>query len=476
MKIVSYETVRQNQADTRTVQQFTKLIGQKPAIIGMVAQLYPYLAVTTLTVALRNVYYNDNKTSKFTPQMSNVVEWQIKVNFIKKVTIVETPTLGSGRDPFRLKLDERYFDKNDVMRLENRQSLRVIANPEKISDRVWVYTVVPFGANNTSIDPNYVAAKRTVRYLTAFYPEMSQRGFIKYISNTEIHRNYMTKFRASSSWSAQYASTESTFVQVPSKDKAGKNSHMYYELKPIEKETLDKFMMDREHGMLFLESNYDQNGKCLDIDEDGQDVPAGDGIVPQIERYADKFVYSVLQTTIFENMMQAMNAKADAPIGNIYTLMCNEILWQQINTMFKNDERFRRSADNAWYYSKLMSEKGMSNKIFVGSTFQSYEFAGNTINFVVDRALSTEYPTQGYGIVLDSGIDVTTSTPNIQMHTIKGMEMLSGYVNGLGGKTGTMSGDIATGQSGSQYHLMGYGCATVYNPYKAAILIQSVLN
>jgi hypothetical protein len=34
-------------------------------------------------------------------------------------------------------------------------------------------------------------------------------------------------------------------------------------------------MMDREHGMLFLESNYDQNGKCLDIDEDGQDVPAG---------------------------------------------------------------------------------------------------------------------------------------------------------------------------------------------------------
>jgi hypothetical protein len=54
-------------------------------------------------------------------------------------------------------------------------------------------------------------------------------------------------------------------------------------------------LMARENHLLFGETNS-ANGKCTMQDEKGQDIPIGDGVIKQIERYCEKFAYSVLTT------------------------------------------------------------------------------------------------------------------------------------------------------------------------------------
>ena len=65
------------------------------------------------------------------------------------------------------------------------------------------------------------------------------------------------------------------------------------------------------------------------------------------------------------------------------------------------------------------------NPIKVGGTFTSYEIAGNMVTFMVDRALTKEYPTKGYGICLDMSPDISTNQPAIAAFTLEGAEFVT---------------------------------------------------
>lgn len=107
--------------DTRTVQHYSTLLGNKPHKLGLVATLYPELAITTLTDALRNVYFNGKAgKSEFTPINTMAFQWDIDVNYIHKTYIAEDVTIatpGLGGVPFTLILDQKYYDKNDTFAL-----------------------------------------------------------------------------------------------------------------------------------------------------------------------------------------------------------------------------------------------------------------------------------------------------------------------------------------------------------------------
>ena len=64
--------------------------------------------------------------------------------------------------------------------------------------------------------------------------------------------------------------------------------------------------------------------KCLDQDEMGADIPMSDGVIPQIERYCDKFLYNSLSSNVFDDVIGAMVEKSHKPTGNIYAAVCNE--------------------------------------------------------------------------------------------------------------------------------------------------------
>ena len=469
MKVVDRKTVIHNMGDTRTVQHFNTLLGDKPHKLGLVATLYPELAITVLTDALKNVFYKPKSSSdNFTPINAMAIQWDIDVNYIHKVYVATNSlsgTVGINKTPFVLPLEQRYYDKNDTFTLENKQQLMVVAPPVQVTAKLWNYTCILVGNDYTKyVDARFLAKGRYTRFRSNYFPELSERGYSKYLSNTETHRNYMSRHRASDSVSADYKIREKVYLEVAKKD-----GLEYYKMHQHEKDVMDTFMVARNNSSIFSETNFDVNGKCMDQDEQGRDVPMGDGIIPQIERYCDKFLYSQLSSEVLDDVMNSMVEKSDRPSGNSYVVISNERLWQQFGKIMKSDYRFLSPNDASYMYSK---EKG--GKVKVGAEFASYTFQGNTITFMPDRALSQEYDNYGFGIFLDTSADLKTGKPNLASFTLDGSEMIEGYVNGLGGQDGKSSGIVSTGVHGSEYHILGYSAAVLFNPYKSFILKENV--
>jgi len=468
MKIVDRATVVQNMSSTKTVQHFGQLLGKKPHKLGQVVTMYPHLAISILTDALKNVYYNPKKNGSYTPINSMAIEWDIDVNFIKKVRITGAISgNGVGGKVETIMLEERYYDRNDTFTLENKQQLFVVSAPKKISIKRWEYRVTLVGNDLTkTINTTFAAVGKTTRYRSNYFPELSERGYSKYVSNSETHRNYISRHRNSVSWSSDFALQEEYFIET-GKSKEGASE--YFKMNKKEKECMDIFLLGRENSCIFSQTNYDVNGKCLQQDEHGRDIPMGDGVIPQIERYCDKFSFSILTSDVFDDVINAMVEKSDTPLGNTYAVICNERLYQQFGKLMKSDLRFQNPNDGTYFYSKKAA-----GKVKVGAEFDSYTVQGNTISFMPDRALSQEYPDYAYGIFLDTSADLASGRPNIAMFTLEGSEIVSGNLNGMGGADGKTSGEISTSVAGSSYHLMGFGGACVFNPYKSFILQESV--
>lgn len=52
-------------------------------------------------------------------------------------------------------------------------------------------------------------------------------------------------------------------------------------------------------------------------------IVATEGLIPQIERFATKFVFNKLTTRIWEGAMAEMSAKADNALGNTWAFVVN---------------------------------------------------------------------------------------------------------------------------------------------------------
>ena len=469
MKIVSRNTVVQNIGDaTKTVQNFGRLLGDKPHKLGQVVTLYPHLAISTLTDALKNVFYNPKKDAgSFTPINSMCVEWNIDVNFIKKVKIVGNIS-GNGvqKNIETIILAEKYYNKHDTFTLENKQQLRVVAPATKLSTKRWAYKVTLVGNDlSKMIDSNYAASGKSTRYRSNYHPELSERGYTRFVSNSETHRNYISRQRSSISWSGDFAMNEETYIQT---GKDPKSTAAYYKMNKKERDCMEDFLLSREQNCIFSETNYDVNGKCLDQEDDGRDIPMGDGVIAQIERYCDKFSFSVLTSDILDDVMSSMREKSSMTTGNIYAIVCNERMYDLFGKLMRVDLRFESQSDGAWFYSQKKN-----GKVNVGAHFDTYTFQGNTISFMPDRSLSQEYPEHAYGIFLDTGADLDSGRPNVAMFTVEGCEVLEGSLFGIGGADGKTSGTVSTSVHGSQYHLLGYSGACVFNPYRSFLLEEA---
>ena len=468
MRILDRNSVVENMSATRTIQSFGTLLRNKPEKLGQVVNMRPDLSISMLTEALKNVYQNKKDSKGFQPINSLAVEWQIDVNFIKKVKIVAPPVGdGFGLSPIKIYTEERYFDKHDSLAAENRSQFIVLKAPKRINAKKWEYEVKLITSDLTKrADVNYLTTGRTVRFRSNYHPELSERGYTKFMSNTETHRNYISRHRASVDWSGDYAIRENVYI---ADGKEGNET--VYKLNKKEKDVIDTFLFARENSMIFSESNFDINGKCMLQDEKGRDIPIGDGVIAQIERVCEKFLVNDINIDIIEDSMQALAEKCENRTGNHWTYVCNDKFWNKFNKLLKHDLRFV-AQDGTYFWSKAKN-----GQIKVGATFTSYEFAGNTITVMVNKALSEEYPDRAYAIMLDVGKDMISGQPNLAMFTLEGAEMISGNINGLGGATGKESGiDIATSVHGSSYHLIGYSGAVYFNPYKSVIIEESVLN
>lgn len=187
-----------------------------------------------------------------------------------------------------------------------------------------------------------------------------------------------------------------------------------YKMLKKEKELLDTFMYAMNTGLLLNKGNIDINGKATISEPDtGRPIYIGEGFIPQVEAAANKYFYSNKPNLqLFNLIMSDMSDKAQSDTGNKWVFVVNRKLWQDIN-MILGEYLANYKTIGTYMYSKS-ANKGQGGYVKVGATFDTYEYAGNQVSFVVDRALTREYPDKGYGVCIDLTADKTTGTPAVE--------------------------------------------------------------
>ncbi len=361
---------------------------------------------------------------------------------------------------------ERYYEKYDTFKIDDsRQQCIVKTTPQRRGDNFYEYTVQLIDADYSSeLDVTACAAGLTTRFLSNIQPEYSEEGFTKYQSNIEKHRQWITEHRNDISYSSRYAQNEAQFIKIAQGEGTGEMQEKIFKLNKMEKDLMDNFTTGKNNHLLWGKTTMNVDGKSTVLTEDGRPLIAGDGLIPQIERFASKYKFAKLNVNVINTVMEQMNQKAANATGNQYTFIVNDRLWSQVNTTLGDWLKLWGSTPTMLYSKATQSNVKIDNPVKVGATFTSYEVSGNTVTFMVDRALTKEYPTKAYGICLDMSPDMSTSQPAIAAFTLEGAEFITSKYPGVGGVDGITSGIVSSPVAGTKLVVMGYSGIVAFAP------------
>ena len=456
-----------NQGETRTYENFLKMLGDKPKNLGLLSRMYPQCTATYYTEALGNIFYNNaKKANKFQSIDSYMIEWQLDVNEIKRVPLAAMPE-GDGADGTEITFyfPYRYYEKYDIFKVEDtRQQFIVVSHPVKKGSNLWMVSARLVTEDyNTLLDLSGTHAGSLTVFQSNAVPEMSEEGYVKNQSNIQKIRNYLTTFRNDIDYSSKFELLEDKFIKIAK----GDNNVTYYQLDTKEKQLLDNFMLARGKGLLLNRSNIDpRTGKPNIVDPDtGRPIYIGAGVIPQIERFASKSVYYKFTIQTLNTAIAALNRKAEKPQGNHYNFVCNEALYAQI-TQVLGDYLAKFHTDGTFMYSMQASGYVKVNPL----GYDSYNYLGNTITFTQDRALTEEFGDKGYGIMVDLTSGAESGTPAVGMFTVNNSQFIENTISGVGGKK---SGEVASRVAASHKTIMGVAAVAVFNPYRSYIIGQA---
>lgn len=469
MIIANFTTVKPEMAHSRTYEDFSKFLGEKPERLGIVSRMQPFEKMTAsyLTEAVGNVVTNGTaKANKYQPLDSFSFEWEIEQNQIKYVPFVETPQ-GDGLNgtEIRMVFPERYYEVDDTFIIEDsKQMCIVVAAPINKASNYWEYSVkLMSGSFTATLDTSACYPGARTRWIGNVKQEYHSNGCVKFTSNVEKARGFINEIRVDIDASSRYEAFEEAFIKLSRGSDANGWEDKIFRWPDKKKILLSNFMAARNQSLLWQHTTMDENGKPTITDREGRPIIAGDGIIPQLNRYASKFNYTKLTISLLNEMMLNLSMKCNDVIGNNYAFIVNTHLWNDLqNTMSEFLANHR--TDAAYIYSK--SSNGM---VKAGATYNSYEFGGNSVLFSVDRALDLEYPTKGFGIIVDLTGDKESGRPAIELFTVRGKQLIENTLPGVGIK----NGEVATSVAGIKYMMSGYCGVAVYNPYRSVIILEN---
>lgn len=210
--------------------------------------------------------------------------------------------------------------------------------------------------------------------------------------------------RVDDTYSSKYALMEDTFIKISN----GTNGDKVYRLDPMKKNLIENFLYARENMLLMAKGNVGVDGKATISDRTtGRPIYIGDGVIPQVERFASKYSANRVTINTFQQIISTMVQKAEKPTGNIFTFLTNEKGWSIVQRVL-GEYLSNRRTDGAY----LWSNQGEGKYVKVGNTFDAYEWGGNTIVFKVDRTLSREFQ-DPYFMCLDLTTGKTSAQPPI---------------------------------------------------------------
>lgn len=186
MLVASFVTNRPTMGETRTYEDFSKFLGERPHRLGVVSRLYPELTATFLTEALRNVFYGDNKKANgFQNIDSTYFEWQVETNQIKRIPFAAAP-VGNGADGSEIEMifSENWYQLHEIFKIEESgQQCFVVSRPVRKADNAWSVMVRLLDDDYSSVlDTDACQVGCLTRFIGNAKPELHDCGFVKYQS------------------------------------------------------------------------------------------------------------------------------------------------------------------------------------------------------------------------------------------------------------------------------------------------------
>lgn len=163
---------------------------------------------------------------------------------------------------------------------------------------------------------------------------------------------------------------EDTFIKIGKGENQGCLTEKIYKLDPMKKNLIENFLYVRENMMLLAKGNIGVDGKSTISDRGtNRPIPIGEGMIPQIERFASKYSANKITINTFHTIISTMVEKAENTINNHFAFICNEKMWGIVQRVL-GDYLATRRTDGAYLWSK----GGQGKFIKVGATFDAYEW------------------------------------------------------------------------------------------------------
>lgn len=105
---------------------------------------------------------------------------------------------------------------------------------------------------------------------------------------------------------------EDTFIKIGKGEGAG--NEKIYRLDPMKKNLIENFLYARENMLLLAKGNVTVDGKATVTDKaTGRPLYVGDGLIPQVERFASKYSANRITINTFQQVISSMVEKAEKP-------------------------------------------------------------------------------------------------------------------------------------------------------------------
>lgn len=448
-----------------TAMSVWEFLGSKPHNLGVVATLYPQLTASFLTEGLLNVYrLGSSSGNKWQSINSMCFEWSVNTNFIKTVPLAADP-IGDGVNGSSIKLifSERYYEQYDTFyTINTQQNFFVLQEPVKGVGNTYEYLVKFIDDTTTRvIDPALIHEGTETYWTGNAHPEVSSNGYTKYQSSIEKHRQWLHIIRNDISASSMYSANEDSFLKIYGKQNGKEPIDTFYKLTSQDQQLLDSFYESKNKALLFDQTTMDANGKCT-LFVDNQPVIIGDGIIAQVEKFATPFYYNKLTIDFLNKVLITLSEKNSDFKSNNYTFICNRAFYNSFQTTIVNTLK-DISTSGTFFYS-IMNNGG---KVDVGTDFDTYSFAGNSITLMLDTSFNYYINDKPYALCMNTMPNMKTGDPSFAQFTLSSYEMIRNKIIGVGNKIE----DVSSKLSATTQTITGVTGVGVFIPYRHAFII-----
>ena len=209
-----------------------------------------------------------------------------------------------------------------------------------------------------------------------------------------------------------------------------------------------------------------KNGKPTLFDPDtGRPIYIGDGIIPQVERFASKYAYNKLTVEAFTTAIAMMNEKSENQLVTNMYLFAMRKLGKTYKLVYQNGLQDSKLAELICGLRKLTAMLTLVLHSNLMKSVVTQFHSRLTITF--SREWGSD---KGFMLMLDLTADKVSGEPAIQMFTLKGGDFISNKYPGVGGLDGLSSGVVSSPVAASKLINWGYSGVGVFSPYRSFIM------